>query len=157
MLVKKPFNLDKFLSGVKTYNSDGEEVLRLAFNKDYICGATFIGKFANREVLGNIKHLHMLEECGCPDSYEKQSFNLERALAGDKVISLEGRKVLDLHHFSKMYSDSNLVVLFEGSEYISFYSSNGKQYRLGNTCSQEDLWMHVKVPCKCGEKTNEKV
>lgn len=44
-------------------------------------------------------------------------FNLERALAGDKVVTRDGREVTEIHHFKSVTSMYEVFVSINGSVY----------------------------------------
>ena len=59
-------------------------------------------------------------------------FNLERALAGDKVVTRDGREVTQLAHFDKVhtpYKERNLRGVCDGC--ITAYTDSGYYYRDG--------------------------
>lgn len=65
-------------------------------------------------------------------------FNLERALAGDPVVTRDGRKVTQIFYFSKTDEVYNLFVGFDKK--ITGYKPDGKYY-LDGTESPKDLFM----------------
>jgi hypothetical protein len=66
-------------------------------------------------------------------------FNLERALAGDSVITRDGRKIINIAHFSNMI-EPNLIWHIQGDIGVNFSHANGKSYDDG-TNSSLDLFM----------------
>ncbi len=72
---------------------------------------------------------------------QRKPFNLERALAGDPVVTREGRKVIRITHFPEsMIIDYRLVVLLENQNLPDFYCENGN-YRRDDGETPFDLFM----------------
>ncbi len=65
-------------------------------------------------------------------------FNLERALAGDPVVTGDGRKVLELHLFKTLHRFP-IVAFVEGDFGLSTYTQDGKSGSSSN--SPYDLFM----------------
>lgn len=67
-------------------------------------------------------------------------FDLEKALAGDPVITRDGNRVLELHLFKSLKLNDNLLVVIDDNSYktLSYYP-NGKFRLERNSC--EDLFM----------------
>lgn len=67
-------------------------------------------------------------------------FNLERALAGDPVITRDGKKVVEVHRWKTLEDNGfALIALFEGDRFPTRYYLSGKNYRDIN--SNMDLFM----------------
>jgi hypothetical protein len=69
-------------------------------------------------------------------------FNLERALAGDPIVTRDGRKVLQIAYFPIAAKDNQIVALIEHNEYLSHYHRDGSYY---SEKSAEDLFMAQKT------------
>lgn len=65
----------------------------------------------------------------------KRSFDLKKALAGAKIVTRDGRSVLDLHYFELI---SLIYVLLEDSPYPITYFQNGAY---SSSSSNLDLFM----------------
>lgn len=70
-------------------------------------------------------------------------FNLERALAGDPVITRDDRHVTELHHFSTIRERDDNVVYTTFGEYIYRVDLNGRY--LKEKESENDLFMAPKT------------
>jgi hypothetical protein len=53
-------------------------------------------------------------------------FDLEKALAGEPVVTRDGKKVIDLYHFKLSTGEFPLVVNIEGKKALSTYTTRGK-------------------------------
>lgn len=70
-------------------------------------------------------------------------FNLAKALAGDSVITRDGRKVLQLFHFDKSSLECNLICVIEKESAFRGFHSNGRYYEREE--NNLDLFMVTKV------------
>jgi hypothetical protein len=52
-------------------------------------------------------------------------FNLDKALAGEPVVTRDGRKVLDLYHFKDVKTKFSLVVFISGNSSVDHYTIHG--------------------------------
>ena len=69
-------------------------------------------------------------------------FDLERALAGDKVVTRDGREVTEIHQFKTLYNKINTVaVVISGNIYL--FTEKG-EYNV-NRSSGYDLFMAPKT------------
>jgi hypothetical protein len=70
-------------------------------------------------------------------------FNLEKALAGDPVITRDGRKVTDIHYFKAKDLDTPVIAEIDNTN-LKFYTNDGKYYHkfyYQNNDSHYDLFM----------------
>lgn len=65
-------------------------------------------------------------------------FNLEKALAGDPVVTRCGEPVHDLHYLEHSRMSQKLVAVVNGTP---FYANDDGTYQLGRKESQYDLFM----------------
>ena len=65
-------------------------------------------------------------------------FNLERALAGDKVITLGGEKIIAIYHLKEMAKDNVLAII--NDDLLRLYYPHGNYYE-DFTLSHHDLFM----------------
>lgn len=72
-------------------------------------------------------------------------FNLEKALAGDPVVTRDGRKVTEIVHFKTLNNPQNIIAVLNG-RLFPFYE-NG-QYIAQDT--EFDLFMAPKIVKKSG-------
>lgn len=70
-------------------------------------------------------------------------FDLEAAKRGEPLVTRDGRKVIDLHHFEKDQSDMCLCVHIAGEGSPDWFRANGRKY--GSEDSEEDLFMAPKT------------
>lgn len=79
-------------------------------------------------------------------------FNLERALAGDPVTTLCGRKVLQIHFFDAEIPYP-ILALIEGEIYIRAYKINGNSeyvedhFSLCMLPKKKKLWIGINTAC----------
>lgn len=66
-------------------------------------------------------------------------FNLERALAGDPVVTRDGRKVLQVVHFPQMRLEKRVMALIEGNGIPGGYNENGRLFK--EDTSDADMFM----------------
>lgn len=67
------------------------------------------------------------------DKSKLKPFNLERALAGDPVVTTLGIRVIQLSYFPKSnYETGELAVLLEREDRVRSYKPNGDYSGLGN-------------------------
>lgn len=71
-----------------------------------------------------------------------EKFNLERALAGEPVITRDGREVTEIHFFETCTEDRSLVAVIGGE--ICLFHNNGLSFGTNNL-TQRDLFMKPKV------------
>lgn len=73
-------------------------------------------------------------------------FDLERALAGDPVVTRGGKKVLELHYFKNIKLNYPLVAVVEEQELLMAYTEKGIYvgYK-DNIESENDLFMAPKT------------
>lgn len=69
-------------------------------------------------------------------------FNLERALAGDPVITRDEKKVSEIHYFSTARGSAPLIAIIEGVYF--WFSEEGKYWESGSL-STHDLFMAPKT------------
>lgn len=74
-------------------------------------------------------------------------FNLEKALAGDPVVTRDGRKVTEIAHFKTFYNSQNIIAVLNG-QFYSFFE-NG-QYIAQDQDTEFDLRMAPKIVKKSG-------
>jgi hypothetical protein len=71
-----------------------------------------------------------------------EPFNLERVLAGEPVVTRDGREVTEIHFFRTCIEDRPIVAVIKGEIFIfkdnGFYFGSGYEHRL-------DLFMKSKV------------
>lgn len=72
-------------------------------------------------------------------------FNLERALAGDPVVTRDGRKVLQIAYFPNMTEDRRVAVHIEGLNYLLVVSGNGICFLGEKAEAEDDLFMASKT------------
>lgn len=70
-----------------------------------------------------------------------EKFDLERALAGEPVITRDGREVTEIHLFKTVKTDYPLIVVVGGDNHE--YTEEGK-FNI-NVSSNDDLFMKPKV------------
>lgn len=70
-------------------------------------------------------------------------FNLDRAMAGDTVITRDGRKVLQIAHFPLVNKDERIVAQIEG-DFVHFGFSENGSFIIGEI-SINDLFMAPKT------------
>ena len=66
-------------------------------------------------------------------------FDLEKALAGEPVVSKEGRKVIQLHYFPNLGSNFKVIAQLEHGFSFDTFTIHGKYSE--NNSSQLDLFM----------------
>ena len=61
------------------------------------------------------------------DTSKLKKFDLQKALAGDLVVTHNGIKVVQIAHFPKsFYGQGELAVLLSGDDRVGIYDTNGK-------------------------------
>lgn len=71
-----------------------------------------------------------------------EKFNLERALAGEPVITRDGREVTEIHFFKTCTEDRPIVAVIKGE--ICLFHDNGISFGTNNP-NDNDLFMKPKV------------
>ncbi len=66
-------------------------------------------------------------------------FNLERALAGDPVVTRDGRKVIDIYHFKFDKNNRSVAYQVENNQTIDWATTYGRNN--GHLESEFDLFM----------------
>lgn len=70
-------------------------------------------------------------------------FNLERALAGDKVVTRAGKEVTELHYFNTVNTEYMVYAVIDGATYV--YNKDGKRPARN---AMQDLLMSPKIVTK---------
>lgn len=76
-----------------------------------------------------------------PDEEKLKPFNLERAIAGDPVVTREGRKVLEIYYFKKIKHSQPVVCVLEDMEDCRFYTTDGLYSLCGDYVESLNLFM----------------
>lgn len=71
-------------------------------------------------------------------------FNLERALAGDKVVTRDGREVTFVGHFPKLTPGYRVAAIIAGDQIIRQFGESGK-YNMDGQEAITDLFMAPKT------------
>jgi tellurite resistance-related uncharacterized protein len=66
-------------------------------------------------------------------------FNLQKALAGEPVVTRDGNKVTEIHNFSTRHGEMTVFAIIEGC-FLTF-NNNGKHYSSEFVDSNFDLFM----------------
>ena len=75
-------------------------------------------------------------------------FNLEKALAGEPVVTRDGRQVTDIAIFNSLNDERNTFAVIDGQFYQ--FTKNGKYSRYENMDYCLDLFMTPKIIKKSG-------
>jgi len=76
-------------------------------------------------------------------------FNLEKALAGEPVVTRDGRKIIDLYHFKDVKTKFSLVVLIENNSSVDHYTTKGtwtedfENQELDLFMAEPETWINV--------------
>ena len=75
-------------------------------------------------------------------------FDLEKALAGEPVVSKEGRKVIQLHYFPNIKSNFKVMVQLENAFGVDTFTIHGKysdgiSSQLDLVMAEPERWVNV--------------
>lgn len=76
-------------------------------------------------------------------SKQMKPFNLERALAGDPVVTRDNRTVKDIHYFKDAINSRQLVGVVDGK--LHAFETNGKCFGSNSLYSNDDVFMATKT------------
>lgn len=72
-----------------------------------------------------------------------EKFNLERALAGEPVITRDGKEVTEIHHFKTYSAEHSVYAVVEGI--LKSFTIEGEYNSYSPSESTNDLFMKPKV------------
>lgn len=81
-------------------------------------------------------------------------FDLEKALAGEPVVTKEGKKVMQLHYFPNIKSNFKVMVQLENAFGVDTFTIHGKysdgESQLDLMMAEPEIWVNVYYNEKTG-------